>query len=94
MKPMTAKQLITLLQRAPQDALIWFDNWEYEENGELHLMTHPVNFAQIKLSNNAYDIEDCGITLSCNEAEEYDEYDEQAPIDPTTLTPDQLAVIS
>lgn len=89
MKPMTVKQLQELLNRAPDDACIWFEKWEYGEDGEFELMSHPINFGEIKYTNNAFDMEDYGVTLKCSEAEEWDE-DEQAPIDPTALEPEQL----
>lgn len=92
MKPMTVKQLKALLERAPENASIWFDNWEYGEDGELELFSHPINFGEIKYSADALDIIESHVRLSCAEAEEWHE-DEQAPIDPTTLTPEQFEIL-
>jgi hypothetical protein len=96
MKPMTVKQLKALLDRAPDDASIWFQNYEYRKNGDLELYHHPVNFAEIKHSLGSDNIADYGVTLSCQEAEEWindDDEDDQAPIDVSSLTPEQRSVL-
>lgn len=94
MKPMTVKQLKALLDKAPENALIWFDNWEDGENGETVMYHHPVNFAQIKYSTDSFDVIESFVKLSCVEAEEWDENEEQgAPIDMAALTPEQFAIV-